>query len=480
MKKMLMLAVLAVTSAYGGEFKAGYSRVDITPPMGSFMPGYFIYREMKGVLDPLEIACVAFADGKNRALVMQFDATSICNELADRMRDEISKETGVARDAIILHASHTHVSGPLRAVGARKDVSKEVNERIVRLSKLYHAFAVTRARDAAVAALADLKPATLSYNRTFARRISFTRRYLMKDGKVRTNPGVKNPDIVKAVGNPPDEEEQVLRIDREGAEPICVINFQTHPDVIGGELVSADWPGITRRVFEAATFGKTKCIVLNGTQGDLNHVNVLPRPGEENGLKHDFDDVDRGYDHAIHMANVLAGGALSVWMKCIPLEAGDIRFGKMIVNVPAQRHKDEAELELAKKYSKLHAEGHDDQIPFKAMELTTEVARANRIVRLANGPKSFDVPISGVAIGGAVAFCGFSGEPFNDIGKAVKGASPFALTIPMCNSNGSNGYFPFSDSYKEGGYEAATSRFGPTVADDLIAGAGKLLKDLHQ
>ena len=48
-----------------------------------------------------------------------------------------------------------------------------------------------------------------------------------------------------------------------------------------------------------------------------------------------------------------------------------------------------------------------------------------------------------------------------------------------CLTNGSRGYFPFSDSYTEGGYESATSPFGPSVADDLIAGELRLLRALY-
>jgi hypothetical protein len=47
-----------------------------------------------------------------------------------------------------------------------------------------------------------------------------------------------------------------------------------------------------------------------------------------------------------------------------------------------------------------------------------------------------------------------------------------------CLTNGSRGYFPFSSSFIEDGYEAATSPFGPSVADDLIAGELKLLNEL--
>jgi len=113
------------------------------------------------------------------------------------------------------------------------------------------------------------------------------------------------------------------------------------------------------------------------------------------------------------------------------------------------------------------------------MDLTTKVAAAQRKVELEHGPDSFDLPLGAIAVG-SVAFAGFPGEPFNDIGKAVKKASPFKMTVQACLANGDRGYFPFSDSYKEGGYEAESSPFGPSVADDLIAGQLRLLNRLHE
>ena len=62
----------------------------------------------------------------------------------------------------------------------------------------------------------------------------------------------------------------------------------------------------------------------------------------------------------------------------------------------------------------------------------------------------------------------------------MRKASPFKLTILSCLTNGSRGYFPFSSSFKEDGYEAATSPFGPSVADDLIKGETELLTKLHR
>ena len=493
MKRLMLMTLVAtgVTTLFAGEFKAGFARTDITPPLGVYMPGYYQARHAKSILDPLSINCVAFNDGKKTALIMQVDTEGLSDATADGMRDAIVKATGVDRDAILVHASHTHDGGHLAAnIGQGASAGKNVEP----LTALYVQMSTTRAADAAVEAIRDLKPAKLSYQRSVAKRISFGRRYLMKSGKVQTNPGTNNPDIVKPAGIPPDETVQVLRIDREGGKPICMINFQTHPDVVGGETITADWPGLTRTVFEGATLGKAHCIVINGTQGDVNHCNVMPLPGELNGLKRDFDAVDRGYDHAWHMANVLASSALSVWLKCIPLEAGDIKFATLNVRIPAHKAKDSDEKNLAwaNDVWLLHDKAVKDGVAgtpkdyvtakygWADMELTTEVARAGRIRNMAKHADFHDLPLYGFAIGKSVAFGGFPGEPFNDIGKAVKKNSPFTLTILSCLTNGSRGYFPFSDAYVGGGYESATSPFGPTVADDLIKGEGELMQKLYR
>ncbi len=191
----------------------------------------------------------------------------------------------------------------------------------------------------------------------------------------------------------------------------------------------------------------------------------------------DFDDVYRGYDHAKHMGRVIAGAVLGVWGKCAPVDAGELNYKVGDVRVPSQMPTKE-ELPLAHEYNRLHREGRDDEIPFKGMELTTAVADAARKVRLENGPEYFDLPVSSLTIGKSIAFAGFPGEAFNDIGVEVKKASPFALTITACITNGYMGYFPFSDAYEQGGYESRSSDFGPSVAQDLIDGQLAQLKGL--
>ena len=51
---------------------------------------------------------------------------------------------------------------------------------------------------------------------------------------------------------------------------------------------------------------------------------------------------------------------------------------------------------------------------------------------------------------------------------------PTQVTFVTCITGGYYGYFPTADAYSEGGYEARSSIFGPTVADDLVAAARNL------
>ena len=447
-------------------FRAGFARVDITPPLGTPIVGYFEERRAKGVLDGLEANAVAISDGGNAAVLVAADLLGIEGvAFGASLRKRIAASAGVDADAVYVHCTHTH-TGP----GAGK--ADRGRTKIFDGTDFYNELLASRLADAARLAVEDLAPAALAVGRGEAKRISFLRRYRMKDGSIRTNPGVGNPGIAEPLGSL-DETVRVLRIGRRGKCDIAVVNFATHPDVVGGELVSGDWPAMARRTFERAEPG-ARCVFFNGAQGDVNHVCIDPGPGELEGLHPDFDGVGRGCEHARHMGRVVAAAALSAWGKCAPVEGGQIRFGIGVVGVPSQMP-DVRSLPGARRLARLHRAGRDDEIPFRDMELTTAVAEAERMLLLEHGPKTFRLPVSLVAIGRDIAFVGIPGEPFSDIGRAIRQASPFATTICTCLTNASCGYFPVPSAYAEGGYEARSSIFSSSVADRLVKGAVALL-----
>jgi hypothetical protein len=81
----------------------------------------------------------------------------------------------------------------------------------------------------------------LADRRGTAPGISFIRRFRMKDGTVRTNPGVHNPDVVSRshTGRNGAAGAYSAR-KRPGDRPG---QFPVHPDVVSGSLFTADYIG---------------------------------------------------------------------------------------------------------------------------------------------------------------------------------------------------------------------------------------------
>ena len=136
---MLALAIAAGTAL--AEFKAGFARVDATPPLGIPLVGYFSHRVADGVLDPLYIDCVAVSDGTNNALIYCVDDLHLTRPFMEKAFSAITAATGIPRDRIYVHATHIH-TGP--SDWKRPGFSEEEN-------RLVMSFADTR-----VAKMADV------------------------------------------------------------------------------------------------------------------------------------------------------------------------------------------------------------------------------------------------------------------------------------------------------------------------------------
>ena len=449
--------------------KAGFARVNVTPALGTPINGYFIDRISNGVLDELEINALALSAGGDSAILLSLDSCSVATYILNEYREQISAATGLSLDAIYIHTTHSHTTPYADPKHPRLPNGTE------ELVEEYKKFLSHRFIDVSKMAIADMKDAKMGFGVGNAPNVAFVRRYRMKDGSLKTNPGVNNPDILHPVGEV-DERVNVLRFDREGADSIALLNVGNHPDVVGGCKISADWPGFARRSLEKAIDG-VKCIFFNGAQGDVNHVNVHPKKGDLNDMFMEFDDVSRGYGHARHIGRVVAAAAMQVWDKVCYTDVDSIRYANKTVNVPSNMP-DEKDLPLAHKYSDLHISGRDEEIPYTGMMLTTVVAEALRMVRLEHGPDSFPMTFSSLAIGN-IAFFGVPGEPFNGIGRGIKEAEGWEVVMPCCLTNGSEGYFPMQDSYDEGGYEARSSRYKAGTAELIIEEGKALLDTLH-
>ena len=441
------------------KLQVGFARVNITPPMGIDIAGYYKVRKAEGVLDDLEAVAVAFSFGEKKAIAITIDHCGIVKAILDVYKKAISEKTGVPVDAIIIHSTHTHTGPTLLA---------ETDDVLI---NQYKEMLLYKVVDVATFALADLKPAKMGYGIGQAPNVAFIRRFRMKDGSIKTNPGVNNPDIDKPIGDV-DERVNVVRFDRENAESVVLVNFGNHPDVVGGNLISGDWPSLTRAYLEKA-IDNTKCIFFNGAQGDVNHVNVHPKAGDFNDMFNDFDGCSRGYGHARYVARVVVGAVMQVYDKVNYVDVDSIDYAQEIVEIPSNKPTPE-EMPLAHKYNDLHNAGRDDLIPFEAMMLTTVVADAARKVRLENAPDTFPMLFSALRIG-KIGLFGIPGEPFTGVGRGLKETAGYDLVLPCCNTNAKEGYFPMREAYIEGGYEARSSNFKEGVAEKIIEEGQRIL-----
>ena len=112
MKKRIVMAFVLGAVALGAgtsfaEFKAGFGRVDATPPLGIPIVGYFHKRIADGVLDPLYVDCVAVSDGTNNALIYCVSSLGLGKAFMGKATSALTAATGVPRERIYVHATHT-------------------------------------------------------------------------------------------------------------------------------------------------------------------------------------------------------------------------------------------------------------------------------------------------------------------------------------------------------------------------------------
>ena len=93
------------------DVRVGFSRVVITPPIGTNIHGYYHQRIAEGVLDDLEVNAVAVEKNGNTVVLFAIDCEASTTDYCERVREEVAKATGLPKHAIYMHSTHTHV-GP--------------------------------------------------------------------------------------------------------------------------------------------------------------------------------------------------------------------------------------------------------------------------------------------------------------------------------------------------------------------------------
>ena len=446
------------TSARVGQLTAGLAVADITPPIGYRMSGYFNERLSTGTSNPLCAKAVVLRQGDISAAMVFCDIIGLSLDVSSRARRQAAERTGIPASNILIAATHSH-TGPLYEDALRKyfhdtAVAEHGSDPYEKLD--YAEVLVEKLTSVISQASAAAKPVRLAAGSAEQHGLSFNRRFHMKDGTVQFNPGVLNPDIVRAAG-PIDPEIGIVFFQDEGDDKdavAAIVNFALHLDTVGGTNYSADYPYYLEQSLRKKYSDKFVLLFGNGTCGDINHIDVT----KEQRLKTDYIGGT--------LAETVSSKKESLKLIAEPLLA--VRSG--IVEAPLQQFGPK-DVEWARENMK--------KVGTSELSFIEQVKAYKILAREMRPGQTIPLEVQVFRLSRDVAVVGLPGEVFVDLGLAIKQASPFATTLVIELCQDAPGYIPTKKAFAEGSYETVNSRIAPGGGEMMAEAAIRLLNELR-
>ncbi len=448
-------AILMLAGCGGGtrlaesNLEIGAAEVEITPPRPMRMSGYFHERLSTGTKDPLLAKALVFAQGETRAALVFCDLIGVPVGVTFRARQRASARTGIPAAQIAVAATHSH-TGPLYFGAMHKILRERAGEKDPHDFD-YASFLVERIAEAVQTADRARRPATLEAGSVRVDGLAFHRRFRMKDGSIRTNPGSLNPDIVKADG--PVDPDLDLLVARDEAGPFASLGvFALHCDTTGGTEFSADYPGaLGRGLRELLSLRLISCFGA-GPCGNVNHIDVSRKERAKPA------DIGGKLAQAVH-------DELPRLRRVAPaLAAANAR-----IDVPLQRFPVE---------QVDHARQNAAKVGGKELPFLDQV-RICSILHLQELPPVLPLEVQVFRLGPDAAIVTLPGEVFVELGLAIKQLSPFRTTLVVELANDNPAYIPTRAAFADGGYEVVNSRIEAGGGERLVETAVRLLRELH-
>jgi hypothetical protein len=449
---LMMLACF--TPAPAGELRLGAAAVKITPPLGTPMAGYYHQRGSQGVLDDLYAKAAVLDDGKTKAALVVCDLIGLSRGPVLEARRLIAAKTGIPAENIMISATHSH-TGPVvigdtvidDLVTGGSKLSKDYVEQLPK----WIAQAVDEAHRRRTAAC-------VSYGSENESKLSFIRRYWMKDGTAACNPGKLNPNIIRPIGQI-DPQVNVVYAQTAQKKPLLTyVNFANHLDTTGGALISADFAGALAQRLADWRGPEMLTIFANGACGNINHVDVT------------WAEPQGGPGEAKRIGTILAADVIKACMRLTPVVDCTLRVRREVVQLPLAPFTED-ELRQAREIVARRG----------AQASGLELVKAYRIVDVAaRHGKPYEVDVQVVALGRDIAWVALPGEVFVELGMNIKAASPFHQTNVIELANGVSHYIPNRSAFPEGQYEVVTSRFAQGTGELLVTTAIRMLAELDE
>lgn len=433
--------------------KCGFYELDITPPLGSIIPGAFAARYADEVLDNLFVRAFVAKNGTKTLAVAIIDACGITLDVTEAVRKRVASASDILPEDVMVMATHTHGGGPTLNWG----------EQVVRNPE-YIKFISEKAADAIVLANKKAAESELYFGREELTDVSFIRVYELKGGRLKTNPnGEEINEIVKPTSTI-DPEVYVLAVKQNDSFVGAIVNFANHPATVATNQITGDY--ISTLSYEMKKIYGEDFITLfiNGACGNINHINP-------------FDTETRVKGRYWTVGAKVAEKAVSAISNASPMTDETLKSNIETISVRF-RKPDKAQLLAAKDWFDSLGDELIDSEPGKTdgLKYMETFFALQTFWSMADKRTQRDVQLQLFKIGECYIF-GAPAQLFVEYGKKIKQACTgncfvSAFATDYC------GYVPTPECMKEGVYEArlATSSCLEPAAGDKIADA---LIDMH-
>lgn len=411
-----------VAAAPAAGWKTGAASIAITPDLPMWMSGYGSRKKPgEQVALPLHAKALAIEDaGGGRVVIVTTDLLGIPRVLRLAVEAEAKTRYGLAREQLLLNASHTHSGPELRGVRTSlNDLDPARSERVA----AYQAQVQERIVTVIGQALERRKPSTLAFSKARA-GFAMNRR---KD--YRLTPGSPGYDKVPNPYGPVDHDVPVLiATDSGGRTQAILFGYACHNTTSGDYAFHGDYAGFAQANLEE-TYPGVVALFMTGCGGDQNPYPRGPMvPGQS--------ALDLARRHGVALATAVAA-ALNAHPRPVTGPVASRLEDVALAYLPAPSR---AELE-----ERLRAKSEADRD--YARVLLEWLTRDGRL------PEHYPYPVQVIHFGRDLALVGLASETVVDFSLRLKRElnMPAVWVAGYCNDF--MGYIPSRRIWDEGGYE---------------------------
>ena len=429
--------------------KAGFARAEITPPVGTTMMG-FGTRDMdhgcEGVHDDIYVRALFLEHGDQQALIMGFDLCFLGREEADRYKGAIGRVMDLLPSQILMNTSHNHVSP---GVGTWYSAGYEPPDRLY-LGDLERATVrvACEAREA-------MREVALWVGKTRS-KLPMNRRRPNANGQIENRP--------YPAGKVYDKLPLCLFKDMTG-KPVCLLfSISTHPSMMSGWEISAEYPGVAMRRIDDH-LGTVASLFLQGVAGD----------SKPSVIGEGVDRWRRGTWELMEEAGrIVADETIEAVEQGLKRVEPDLRTASVEMEWALEPPPARAEFEATVGDTTPEQRAKNVRLLWAARQLEL-------LDRYGELPRSVTLTAHGVKLAKGLRILGIEGEAVHEWGYIIDKFYGDGLTFPLGYTDGTGLYLPTSRMLPEGGYEVISfweyqlpSRLAPGMEEVMLKALGEL------